>query len=775
MSDLTEKAIRPAFLIGLAAIALVSVVVLPDGGYQFAHFPKILTLQICAVAISVCMCIASFGRAGRNLPLPVSVFLLLSTVQLSRSLNPHEATLPLLVLAGSIAVAFGTAAALDETRRLMLTRWVSVVAGGVCLVGVLESLDIQWAQLRSAGRPSATLGFRNTAATFATGALPWCVYLSTRRLPRDRAVGALTSAVVLLFIVFTRSRGAWSGCLVASAAACAWWFWRGRKAEGYSLSARSAVFSVVVVVCVLFVGSRSPSFKDVSPSRLDESKQSIQATVRSLTTPGGDRDRWAIWSHTIEMILEKPISGVGLGNWSAHYPRYDRGDVLHINSAPRRPHNDFLWIASELGLPALAVFIWCLYTAGLAAFSRHEMWRVAAACSMIAIVTHSLFSFSREQAAPSLLLWAGIAVCLSGIPDRRGLRPVLIWPMLLIACLVGTTVAVKALVFDAHYGEALAAQRAGDSQRQLKAAGRALQSGPFDHRVFLLRGDVQLSSGNYREAIETHIRYSTAQPYLPAVNNNLGHALNAVGDYSAAEHVLRKGREVLGDDRLLVNNLAETLRRQGHEQEALSLYTGLSDLTADEHQNLGVLYAEADSLEQAIAHYGAAIQMDPTLTEPIYSVAGIQLIQGDLDAAIRGYETYLKTPSPNPTLIRRSKARLRQAYTSLGVRQMELDDAKGAVDALERREQLGEMTASESHNLALAYGRSGAFDLAIEAARRAVTMDPTLVIARLALANALYEHRDPESFEHYAVFVREWQGEPRLLQIAQRRLKRQKP
>jgi hypothetical protein len=335
----------------------------------------------------------------------------------------------------------------------------------------------------------------------------------TREQGIDRITGAISSSVVTLFLLYTRSRGAWVG-LVVGAACAVFWIVRVRPFAIPRLTLRPILSFVIVLVSLFLVGRVEPRFDDKNPSRLDETKQSIQQTVRLFTTPGGDRDRFRIWAPTSEMALDHVVFGVGLGNWSAVYPRYDRGDVLHISSAPRRPHNDYLRIFSELGIPGIICVVWCLLRSFLIAFRHQDTWQLAGLCSAAAISAHSFFSFPREQAVLSLLLWFGLAA--SQMRSKQGHRvpQKLVWLVLLITSVGGTVFAYRAIEADELYARSLIAREKGRTLLQEETAAASIEMGAIDHRVFLLLADAQEKSGKLQEAIETYSSYARVQPNL---------------------------------------------------------------------------------------------------------------------------------------------------------------------------------------------------------------------------------------------------------------------
>ena len=759
---------RLSLIVGSTALLMVPLVY-RSGGFQFANYPKLFLLAALGAVAGIVALTRVFRGAQVSVPTPVILFVFICMLQWSRSLNPAEASIPLVALVGSVTLVFCVSSGLDARCRHAQIRVLAFSAGLVCVLGLLETWGVSWAQWRSAGRPSATLGFRNTAAMFAAGCLPWAFYLMMAEGRRiDRTGGALIASVVFLFVLYTRSRGAWLGVAVAGVACVAW-----LAKEGVLIRAtlkRGAVGGAALAVLV-YLGSLTPGFEDTTLSRLDEKKQTLQETVRSLSTPGGDRDRLSTWSHTLAMTSDHVLAGVGFGNWSAHYPAYDRGDVVHLQSAPRRPHNDYLWLASELGILGVGAYVWILMSALLSAAREREPWRLCAAASLMIIATHAFFSFPREQAATSLVLWFAIGLCLSGRETLSRQQSMGVWGTLALACLLGCGVMYRALAADTHYSEALRAQADGVVNRQLSEATQAVSVGTFDHRVLLVLADAQERSGNRDAALETYAMYQTRQPYLPAIQNNVGHLLNQVEQYAEAEEALRMGLEVLPGDRTLISNLSESMRRQGRVEEAITLYEAATTLGAQEHENLGVLYSELDSVALAHRHYEEAFALDPSREQLIYSRAGLDLIRGRVEAAVEGYETYLETSNPHPTLVRRTKARLRQAYPAWANQLQQSGRPGEALEILKRQVGLGDATAEDHHRLAIAYGSNRFFKRAEESALEALKRDPSLVLAKLTLANALYEQGNPRSLDYYTAFVEAWTGDPRLKEMAQRRLR----
>lgn len=64
--------------------------------------------------------------------------------------------------------------------------------------------------------------------------------------------------------------------------------------------------------------------------------------------------RMAVYSDTLDLIRENPLTGVGLGSFSAIFPQYRDASANH--QPILHPESDLLWLASEGGLLAVALF-----------------------------------------------------------------------------------------------------------------------------------------------------------------------------------------------------------------------------------------------------------------------------------------------------------------------------------------------------------------------------------------------------------------------------------
>jgi O-antigen ligase len=99
-------------------------------------------------------------------------------------------------------------------------------------------------------------------------------------------------------------------------------------------------------------------------------------TVES-TTDVSIRGRTAEAGAGWGMFMDHPLTGVGLGNYSGHYQEYARSLGIEVKRVDREPHNLFLEVAAETGLPGLVAFGAMVGGAFWALAAARRRWRAA--------------------------------------------------------------------------------------------------------------------------------------------------------------------------------------------------------------------------------------------------------------------------------------------------------------------------------------------------------------------------------------------------------------
>jgi O-antigen ligase len=135
-----------------------------------------------------------------------------------------------------------------------------------------------------------------------------------------------------------------------------------------------------------------------------------------------DESRWSLWKDTARLIGGHPLLGSGLGTFPVAFTRVQS---TFLGQFVNHAHNDYLELASDLGIPAAALFFGSTATLLARAARNAASWEVsferamALGClgSIAAILLHSLADFNLYIPANALVfsLIVGLAASLSDV------------------------------------------------------------------------------------------------------------------------------------------------------------------------------------------------------------------------------------------------------------------------------------------------------------------------------------------------------------------------
>ncbi len=713
----------PFHLCFLAMVALVPLVDLLRFDFLretafVAYYPKLLVLQ----AGVFCLWITSLPRQRHSLPsspfvLPVVLYLVLAILSISLAVNRVEA---LLQLSHQVTLSLLFLAILNRVTGgdLFSYLWAVVApAAIVAWIGLMQYAGWGFLEVPSSGLPSATLGYRNFAAMVMIISIPLGALLFLRaRSTSESCCWGLALALMLTFLTATRTRGAWIGLLLACVLGVL--FAVGLKLSNRYPSARSdsplwsREKSAVAVAGLFLVLGFSwlvpPSMGEFGYERHSPEKVGVAESVTSMFEKGSDKHRLNLWRNTVEMVGDHP-AGVGIGNWQFNYPLYDQGQVVWKGATPRRPHNDYLWIASELGLLGLFVFLWLIGTGvftslklAVQAKARFAFWVPVFLCvSLLALMSHAFVSFPRERISPSMLFWivlAFIAVLDAQTRPRRSvhsghLKATAICGILLMPLCVWMT--GRAVAFDGHHARADAYVNRLDWNGVIRESTSALHHGVFDPQVLVLRGVAHFYTGDHASAISDNVACLDYHPHFINALNNLGMVFNAVGAFD-------KSLETL--DRL----------RRLNPKHVESLY------------HTGMAYQGMQRFEEAILAFEQGVRRDPDRKEFRYALAAAYEASGDTERAIAQYTILLHDDPQNSRAM---------------------------------------------HKVGLLHLAQRRLDLAVQLFTLALEQDPGYLVAAVSLGDLYSLRGDRESAAAtYRSFIDNWKGDPRALNLLKERL-----
>ena len=155
-------------------------------------------------------------------------------------------------------------------------------------------------------------------------------------VPVSAAIG---SALLVIVILLTQSRGVFLGLVSSMGLAAAWAIFKGKSRVFY------------LIVGALIIGA-------VMPSSLWDRLGGIgrltsTSTIASADPEGSAGQRWQIQKTAWKIFADHPVVGVGLGV----YPYFN--GLYSPELGRRDTHNTYLNLAAEVGLPGLLA--WCAF------------------------------------------------------------------------------------------------------------------------------------------------------------------------------------------------------------------------------------------------------------------------------------------------------------------------------------------------------------------------------------------------------------------------------
>lgn len=314
----------------------------------------------------------------------------------------------------------------------------------------------------------------------------------------------------------------------------------------------------------------------------------VQAEQDEADAFGGVGVRWRIWGTIPGLLVDRPLFGLGPGQFQAAYPPYrdaleieaSRGGVLETgHTLVNHAHNDALQGLAEYGL--VAGLFWLLFLglclrAALRGLRQLDFPTIASAAAGLAILINGLFHSPLSMNPAS----AAMAAVLFGVttgrhPDARGMQPTRRWRLALtLIALLGVPSAWRlcsqGLAFSAHIraNRAFIECNEGDGGPELNAL--------------------------YLRALAARRAAIAAAPESAAARFAAARAKDPEQELELWEAVLQV---------------------RPHSVEAL--------------EHLGALQVKADRHQAARAHWERALELSPTHPRLLENLARLEILEGD--------------------------------------------------------------------------------------------------------------------------------------------------
>ena len=502
----------------------------------------------------------------------------------------------------AIVGLLGNIAGSSEKKNLDTVLWsLSLIAVVQIVIGIWQAISL------SKDLPRAligTIGYHNFYSEFLILTCPFVglIAINTKnRLAKGTWVGSLLAAMLVIFAIQSRA-GIMGIVLISIIIGVSLWNKSG-------LRNKIKIVLAGVMLSMIFVSLILP----VIPSRIGDMSWRTREDMSSRLV-----GRKLIWLASINMVLDNPVFGVGMGGFPFKYYDY-QGEIIQsypINRViPAREvvlaaHNEFLQVACEIGIPGAVLFMVMLCWPVIKILRWNprteydQRLRLTLLASLVGVFPSILvaFPFQVPATGPLIVFLSQIGY---GRMSKDNKPHKISLPIKILVCFVGL---LALIVLTRHYL----------SNRYLQQALNQEEN------------SVELSSILYQKGIKW------------APDKGVGKSI--YGSYLIRNGKISEGRRQLTDslksfqDAYTYENLGRVAQREGDNEEALK-YFRKSQMAGihyfQDAADIAIIYAAQGNWEKAEKELCDILQYFPENRIIKNALGKIRLAKGDYVGAIQ--------------------------------------------------------------------------------------------------------------------------------------------
>ncbi len=309
---------------------------------------------------------------------------------------------------------------------------VSVLIGLATLVQFVQVMATDSGNmLRATYEVKLFFGHKNLLCSFLFLLLPFQLMAYQQNTHKTWKYLYLFNCLLILIIpLLLLCRSVFMALLVSG---ISWSIWQYRRHP----SSKKQVLRIGSGIVVVFVGLIMV-FSLLSDSQTFLSRFNPASMFQSFTA----QERFLIWEKNAALIQQKGILGVGAGNWFIEFPSNGIETIPRMaisNKVVVRPHNDYLWVWTEVGIGGLLLLLafWCWHIVQAIRYRKTTTdvaYQQRAAIALFAFLGYLLISFldfPRErvehQLLVALLLLFMLPISHESSPDKSTKKPTNTW------------------------------------------------------------------------------------------------------------------------------------------------------------------------------------------------------------------------------------------------------------------------------------------------------------------------------------------------------------
>lgn len=281
------------------------------------------------------------------------IFFLISGVSLFAAINKIEGMIIYTRLATTVTM-FGLFAIMIF-KRLYLLRNISIIISVAVLLKAVAAVNVFYTGVNKIplnsliGSLKSSEGNKNIFAAVLVIQIPLIIYGFFVHKKLLKYLCAISLCFALMSIFFINARSAYLGMIIQLALFLVGSFYLFFKEY------RRAFLKNVGIIFVIFFTSFFISQNSIKKAVLKDNSATVYGTFGERLSTITDNSnsttsiRLEYWENSLNLVKERPLLGVGIGNWKLYSTTYTN-TLLNDNVFSKHPHNDFIEIAGESGI-----------------------------------------------------------------------------------------------------------------------------------------------------------------------------------------------------------------------------------------------------------------------------------------------------------------------------------------------------------------------------------------------------------------------------------------
>jgi O-antigen ligase len=170
----------------------------------------------------------------------------------------------------------------------------------------------------------------------------------------------------------------------------------------------------LAMVILLAAGVTVGMFSSTVQKRINEVV--VDSQVVKTETIASSGLRIGFWRTTLDIVKQHPILGTGMGTWADEYRKYvvSTPNTPKIAASGGNPHQEYLLMASQLGLTGLALFVTWLLRCAQASRQIALQERIAAQSLLVAFTVGCFFNSTLFDSATGHFFCIALGILFAG-------------------------------------------------------------------------------------------------------------------------------------------------------------------------------------------------------------------------------------------------------------------------------------------------------------------------------------------------------------------------